>query len=105
MRDDEGGLTGSVAGKFIGGCVGLAAAISTGIGLDKLLQSVPLNMIQDTRIALDVATSAVSALPFTRYLSRLGEYIGYRGIIDIASTACRYVTKPVKRLLRIKEEY
>ena len=61
-------------------------------------------MAQDTRIVLDVATSAVLALPFTRYLSWLGEYIGYKGIIGVASDAYNYLTRPVKRLLKIKEE-
>ena len=41
MRENEGDIAGSIMGKFIGGSIGLAAAIGAGIELDKLLQSIP----------------------------------------------------------------
>ncbi|MEM2954929.1 MAG: hypothetical protein QXF25_00915 [Candidatus Pacearchaeota archaeon] len=105
MEDYEKNITRSLIGKLIGGSTGLIATVGAGVGIEKLLQNNLTNLTQDARIIITLMTSTMLSFPLTLSFSRIGEYLGYRGIRDISSDIYIYLTKLIKKLVNRREEY
>lgn len=79
MRDDESSLIGAMFGGSIGKVAGLAAAVGISFLFDHTITKVYPDILEKTRILLDMAVSVGLALPLSKVGYELGSYIGGLG--------------------------